>query len=71
MEKLYTVNEVCEYFGVTRDTVYAWMRAGRLPYVQFGGRRRVTESAVQGFIKPVIVEPPEASRPKLDPSWAS
>lgn len=52
MEKFYTVDQVAEVFGVTRTTVYEWMKTGRLAYVQVGGRRRVTQSALDAFVVP-------------------
>jgi excisionase family DNA binding protein len=51
MEEFYTVDEVAKMFKVTRTTVYEWMRSGALAYVQVGGRRRVTQSAINAFIK--------------------
>jgi len=56
MEKMYSVMEVASMFGVTRGTVFLWMKAGRLPFVWVGGRRRITESAVNGFIRPGVVQ---------------
>ena len=50
-EKYYTVNEIAERFGVTRTTVYDWMNRGLLEWVMVGPRRRVTETAVQHFLK--------------------
>lgn len=50
-EKYYTVNDVARMLQVTRTTVYDWMRSGSLPYVIAGGRRRITASALQAFIR--------------------
>lgn len=52
MEKFYTIDQVAQLFSVTRVTVYDWMKTGRLAYVQVGGRRRVTQSAIDAFIQP-------------------
>lgn len=52
MEQYFTVDQVAQMFGVTRVTVYEWMKSGRLAYVQVGGRRRVTQSAIDAFIQP-------------------
>ncbi len=51
MEEFYTVDEVAKLFKVTRTTVYEWMRTGALAFVQVGGRRRITQSAINAFIK--------------------
>jgi excisionase family DNA binding protein len=31
-----TVNEVAEYFGVSRRTIYYWMEDRRIPYLRIG-----------------------------------
>ncbi len=51
MEEFYTVDEVAKALKVTRQTVYEWMRSGRLEYVIVGERRRISQSALQAFIK--------------------
>ena len=71
MERFYTVDDVAEAFGVTRAAVYIWMRRGQLPYVQIGGRRRVRESEVLKFIRPIEVRYQDGQEKKLDPPWAS
>jgi excisionase family DNA binding protein len=50
-EKFYTIEQVAEMLNVHRTTVYDWMRSGELAYVQVGGRRRITGSALSAFIK--------------------
>lgn len=40
-EQFYTVNEAADILRVSRKTVYDWMKAGRLPYVQAGLRKRL------------------------------
>lgn len=50
-ERFYTINQVTELLGVHRTTVYDWMNAGRLAYVQVGERRRIPKSALDAFIK--------------------
>lgn len=52
-EKLLTVEQVAEYLGVHRDTVYAMVRSGRLKAFQLGGRKaswRVAEGDLRAFI---------------------
>jgi len=52
-EKLLTIDEVAEYLGVHRDTVYSLVRSGRLPAMQLGGRKagwRISQEDVRAFI---------------------
>ncbi len=50
-EVYYTIDEVADRLKVTRKAIYDWMRSGELAYVQVGGRRRITSSALSAFIK--------------------
>lgn len=50
-ERFYTIKQVTEMLGVHRTTVYDWMNAGRLAFVQVGERRRIPKSALDAFIK--------------------
>lgn len=40
-EEFYTVSEAAAILRVSRKTVYDWMKAERLPYVQAGLRKRL------------------------------
>lgn len=51
MEQLYTVEEVALALKVTRQTVYRWMQSGALRYVVAGERRRISQSALDAFLK--------------------
>ncbi len=51
MEEYYTVDEVSKALKVSRQTVYDWMRAGRLEYVIVGERRRIAKTALEAFIR--------------------
>lgn len=35
-EKLLSVDEICEYLGIGRDTVYKWIAGKRLPAYRLG-----------------------------------
>lgn len=51
--RLLTIDQVAEYMGVHRDTVYALVRSGRLPALQLGGRKagwRITEADLDEFV---------------------
>ena len=52
-DRLLTVDQVSEYLGVHRDTVYSMIRSGRLPALQLGGRKaswRISESDLAAFV---------------------
>ncbi len=50
MEKLYTIKELAEYFNVSKDTIWRWIRNNELNTINIGGRKRVKESDLQAFI---------------------
>ena len=50
LEQYYSIQNLCDRFGVTRDIIYKWMRAERIEYVVIGGHRRFSQSAVDTFI---------------------
>lgn len=51
MEELYTVDEMMSRLKVSRETMYNWMKAGIIPYVQISGKRRFVASQVMRAIK--------------------
>jgi excisionase family DNA binding protein len=51
VEQLYTIEEVANLLKVSRKTLYEWMNAGKLSFVLVGDRRRITQSAVNSFIR--------------------
>lgn len=55
MERLYTVEEAAEVLRVARQTMYKYMDRGvkgvKLGYVYVGGERRITQGAIDAFIK--------------------
>ena len=51
MERLsYSVDELAELTGVSRDLLYDEMNAGRLAYVKVGRRRVITREAISAFL---------------------
>jgi excisionase family DNA binding protein len=50
-ERFYSINELTAMFGVTRTSVYDWMKAGKLDFVVVGTRRRVLQSHLDAFIQ--------------------
>lgn len=51
-EKFYTIQQVADRLQVSRKSVYEWMNAGRLRWLQVGKRRRITESALIEMVTP-------------------
>lgn len=51
-EKSYSPIEVASHAGVSRRTVYTWIRSGILPAVKVGPKLwRITESALATFLQ--------------------
>lgn len=50
-ESLYAVPDLMKYLGMSRPTIYRYIRTGQLESIKIGGSRRVTESALQRFIE--------------------
>lgn len=51
MEKLLTVREVSELFGVTEITVRRWVKDGTIPSYLIGGARRFSRIELLEHIK--------------------
>ena len=49
--KLYTLQEVADILRVSRQTIYNYVTAKRLPDTKYGKEYRVTEEDLQDFIK--------------------
>lgn len=50
-KELYTIQEVADLFGVTKPTVYDWMKNRGLDWVWLGARRRITRDAIESFLR--------------------
>ena len=53
-DRLLTIDEVAQYLGVHRDTVYSMVRTGKLPAMQLGGRKagwRISQKDFSEFIE--------------------
>jgi excisionase family DNA binding protein len=46
----YSVDEVAEITGLSRDLLYDQMRAGRLGYIKIGRRRVITRQHLEAFL---------------------
>lgn len=49
MEKFYSCEQISERYGVKLTTVWAWIRAHKLPAVKVGKQYRVTAEALLAF----------------------
>ena len=43
--------EVAEYFGVKKTTVYRWCKEGRIPRLKIGKHWRVRREELVGFLR--------------------
>ena len=51
MEKLYTVNQVAEMFSVHPNTIWRWVREGKLKSIKLSnGKTRFSESELKKYI---------------------
>lgn len=51
MEKLYSVQELCERYSVKDFTVWDWIRTGKLAAMKIGKSYRIKESDLLNFEK--------------------
>lgn len=49
MEKLYSVQELCQRYGVKDFTVWDWIRKGKLKAFKVGKSFKVSESDLKAF----------------------
>ena len=49
----YSVDEVAQLTGLSRDLLYDQMRRGNLPYVKIGRRRLITRQHLEAFLSVV------------------
>ena len=50
-EKLWKVNDVAEYLGVSSSWVYLHAEAGDLPSLRIGGLRRFSPEAIRAYAR--------------------
>jgi excisionase family DNA binding protein len=54
MQQYLTVKKAAEYLGVSRDTIYRWMRdcVDPLPHLKFGKKsNRIIQSQLDGYVE--------------------
>lgn len=49
--KLFTAQQVADYLQVDFRTVYLWLRSGKLKGIKVGRVWRITQSALDEFLK--------------------
>lgn len=52
MDRLYTPEEVAELLKVSRETVYNWLRSGKLQGIKIGHFWRISESELERLLSP-------------------
>ena len=55
--KVYSLDELADFFSVTKRTIYNWKDDGRLPFVCLGSKTYVTETQLQDYLKQHEVKP--------------
>lgn len=51
IKSIYTLTEIIEALGVTRRTLYNWIKDGKIKAIKIGNRWRITEDALQEFLE--------------------
>lgn len=49
MEKFYTCKEIAERYRVQRETVWEWIRTGKLKAVRYGKRYLISQQDIDAF----------------------
>jgi excisionase family DNA binding protein len=49
-DKLLNVKEVSEYLGITKITLYSWIKEGKLKAFKFGRSWRISKTDLDEFI---------------------
>ncbi len=55
--RLLSVQQAAAYLGLSPKTLYAWIEAGRIPFVALGRRRMLDLRELDGFIVRNTVTP--------------
>lgn len=60
--RVYTVREVAEILGISRESVFALLRAGHLRSILIGKRgRRVTDIQLDAYLRSLEGRPPDSA----------
>ena len=55
--KVYSLDKLAEFFGVTKRTIYNWKDEGRLPLIIIGSKSYMTEAQLQRFLSENEIKP--------------
>ncbi|SET79091.1 DNA binding domain-containing protein, excisionase family [Draconibacterium orientale] len=55
--KVYSLDELAAFFGVTKRTLYNWKDEGKLPLIIVGSKSYMTEAQLQTFLSKNEVKP--------------
>jgi excisionase family DNA binding protein len=55
--KVYSLDELAVFFGVTKRTIYNWKDEGKLPLIIVGSKSYMTEAQLQTFLSKNEVKP--------------
>lgn len=50
-EKYYSPNDIAKKFNIKADTIRKWIKQGKLRAIKLGDIWRISETALQDFIK--------------------
>lgn len=50
MEEYYTIEEIMKVLKVSRNTVYSWIKEGRIKGVKIGRQWRIPKTALNQFL---------------------
>ena len=51
IDKFYKVNDICDIFGVSRTTVYQWMKTGKISYKTLGNKKFFTKEDIDNALQ--------------------
>lgn len=56
-ERLMTIEEVAEFFNVTKGAIYKRIQRGQIPYIKMGALLRFDPRQIEAYIKAQTIEP--------------